>query len=176
MGQCPIWLSQNKLGFPCCCFVLCKSNARILFLFGKVCQIVCTCTCPGKMLLSCSIGKNCIIKRHVKWKNIILIVVAIWLHWKLSSKWKPRPLRLPWKLFLLLFRLFSQSVDTISTISWSKLLMWSHCLFLLKQMQGRASAVGKTKIELAMTSFIQDGGQKLWFFITKESCKSLCIF
>lgn len=90
--------------------------------------------------------------------------MPICLHWKLSSKWKPRPLRLPWRLFLLLFGLFSQSVDTISTISWSKQLTQSHCLFLLKQMQGRASAVGKMKIELAMTSFIQDGGQKLWFY------------
>ena len=31
MGQCPTWLSQYRLRFPCCCFVLCKSNARIFF-------------------------------------------------------------------------------------------------------------------------------------------------
>ena len=42
--------------------------------------------------------------------------------------------------------------------------MQSHCIILLKQMQCRASVVGKMKIEPAVISFIQDGGQKLWFY------------
>ena len=85
-------------------------------------------TCRGKILLLCSRGKNGN-RTACKWKVyfsifrwqafqfIISVVVAFGRQRKSRYKWKPRPLRLPWRLkarlslFLLLFGLFSWSVN-----------------------------------------------------------------
>lgn len=73
------------------------------------------------------------------------------------------------------FSFFYQTVDTISTMSWSKQMMQSHCMFLMKQMQCRASEVDKIKIEPAVISLMEDTTSSIMILSPKKTV-NLCVF
>ena len=101
---------------------------------------------------------------------------------EIQVQMKTRLLQLSWRLFLLIFGLFSEVLTYfLNAISWSKQLMRSCDVFPQLQMQYRASAGDKIKIEPALMSFMVNTPLSKMVdqnedFIVKENCKSRSLF